>query len=129
MIAREPHRTLSLSQLFLILMGTLLLYLIVNFGRQVAVSYERREELRRVEDQVAAARAETEHLRQYLDYANSDASAEAWARAQGWARPGEVPVIIVAPESTLPAVPEDAPAPGSPASHRQAWWELFFGAR
>jgi cell division protein FtsB len=111
----------------LIVMGILLAYLLASFGRQVAVAYQRHQELERIEAKQVAARAENERLKDYLDYARSEPAAEEWARAQGWAKSGEVPVIMVAP------IPEVVPTPAGPSpetaptGNRQAWWELFFG--
>lgn len=130
MIEGRVRRTSLLSQLLLLLMGILLLYLVVDFGRQVIASYQRQEELQQVERDIAAAQEETQRLEARLNYARSAQAAEAWAREQGWARQGEVPVVIIAPPASL--VPEAAqegqenPASLSP---REAWWELFFGER
>jgi cell division protein FtsB len=128
MIGKETHRTPFISQLLLILMGTILLYLVVNFGRQVAVSYQQGQELAQIQEKVKLAKEQNQQLYDYLDYANSDSAAEAWAREQGWAKAGEVPVIVVAP-SAAEAPTIESPPQESPASYRQAWWELFFGTR
>lgn len=129
MTAKEGQRTLSLNPLLVVIVGTILLYLVVNFGRQVAVSHQREAELQRVQEQIAATETRQQELRLYLDSVKTDSAAEEWARIQGWAKEGEVPVIVVAPPATAPAVPEDALPPASPASYRQQWWELFFGSR
>jgi hypothetical protein len=130
MIGRESRRASFVNQILLILIGTLLLYLVVNFGRQVAVSYQRHQELGQVQSQVGVAQSRTQELQEYLDYALSDGAAEAWARQQGWAKLGEVPVLIVSPSTAQPATTQDQPIqPESPASYQQSWWELFFGTR
>jgi len=128
MIGKESHRIPFISQLLLILMGTILLYLVANFGRQVAVSYQQRQELSQIQEKVKLAKAQNQELRNYLDYANSNSAVEAWAREQGWAKTGEVPVIVIAPAAAEAPAIESAPQE-SPASYRQAWWELFFGTR
>ena len=110
----------------LILMATVLLYLVANFGRQVAVSYQQRQELAQIQEKVRLAEEQNQQLHDYLNYANSDQAAEAWAREQGWAKAGEVPVIVVAPSAAEAPKIETLPQE-SPASYRQAWWELFFG--
>jgi cell division protein FtsB len=128
MIGKESHRIPFISQLLLILMGTILLYLVANFGRQVAVSYQQGQELDQIREKVKLAKAQNQALRNYLDYANSSSAVEAWAREQGWAKAGEVPVIVIAPAAAEAPVSESPPQE-SPASYRQAWWELFFGTR
>jgi hypothetical protein len=128
MIGKETRRTPFVRQLLLIMMGTILLYLVVNFGRQVAVSYQRGHELDQIQEKVSLAEERNQELHNYLEYAKSDSAAEAWARKQGWAKAGEVPVIVVAPSTIETPVLESSPQE-SPASYRQAWWELFFGTR
>jgi len=128
MINKETRRTLLVSQLLLILMGIILVYLVVSFGRQVAVSFQRGQELDQIREKVSLAEAQNQELHDYLDYAKSDPAAEAWAREQGWAKPGEVPVIIIAP-SAVEAPATESPPQESPVSYRQSWWELFFGTR
>ncbi|MBN1135898.1 MAG: septum formation initiator family protein [Anaerolineae bacterium] len=128
MIGKEVRRTPLVSQLVLILMGTVLLYLVVNFGRQVATSYQRGQELQQIQEKVRLAEERNQDLHVHLGYAQSDQAAEAWAREQGWAKTGEVPVIVVAPSAK--ESPELEPSQQElPASYRQAWWELFFGTR
>jgi type II secretory pathway pseudopilin PulG len=130
MIGKESRRASFVNQILLILIGTLLLYLVVNFGRQVAVSYQRHQELGQVQSQISAAQSRTQELQEYLDYALSDGAAEAWARQQGWAKPGEVPVLIVASSTGGSSATQTQPAQAdSPASYQQSWWELFFGTR
>ena len=128
MIGRETRGTSFVKQLLLILMGTVLLYLVVNFGRQVAVSYQQGQELEQIQAKVSLAKEQNQVLHDYLAYAQSDSAAEAWARKQGWAKSGEVPVIVVAP-SIMETPALESPPQESPASSRQAWWELFFGTR
>jgi len=130
MIGKESRKASFVNQILLILIGTLLLYLVVNFGRQVAVSYQRHQELGQVQSQASVAQSRTQELQEYLDYALSDGAAEAWARQQGWAKPGEVPVLIVAPSAAESSTTQNEPARAeSPASYQQSWWELFFGTR
>jgi cell division protein FtsB len=128
MIGKEIHRTPFLSHLLLILMGTILLYLVVNFGRQVATSYQRGQELQQIRERVKVAEERNQELRDYFEYVKSDAYTEAWARDIGWAKAGEVPVIVIGPSAVESPVLELLPQE-LPASYRQAWWDLFFGTR
>jgi cytoskeletal protein RodZ len=128
MISKETRGTSFAKQVILILMATVLLYLVANFGRQVAVSYQQGRELEQIQAKVSLAKEQNQVLLDYLAYAQSDSAAEAWAREQGWAKSGEVPVVVIAP-STVEIPTLESPAQESPASSRQAWWELFFGTR
>jgi len=115
------------NQIMLILMGILILYLAVDFGRQVIVSQQQTTELSQVQAQVAASNGQQAMLQAQLEYSRSDAAAEAWAREQGWVKANEVPVVIVAPD-TVPAVETQPQGAGSVSGTTlREWWNLFFG--
>ena len=116
------------NQIVLILMGILVIYLAADFGRQVIVSQQKKDGLSQVQAQIAASQEHQAALNAQLEYSQSDAAAEAWAREQGWVKAGEVPVVIVAP-GALPgseAQPDDNGS-GSGTILKE-WWNLFFGS-
>ena len=123
------HKTLPLSRIFLILAAIPLIYLLVDFGQQVGASQQQREELKALEEQIALAKEEHLQLEKLLDYARTDAAAEAWARENGMAKPGEVPVVIVAPDAKPTPRLQEHPLTAAPDSPRDAWWDLFFDQR
>lgn len=130
MANRKAHTAPPFSHLLLILGGILILYLVVNFGRQVGVSYQRRQELKQIEQQIESARQEKAALEKALSYAQSPQAAEAWAREQLWSRPDEVPVMVVAPPTEgMPAGQELSEEAMEPGAIRDVWWDLFFGTR
>lgn len=111
-----------------ILMGVVILYLAVTFVMQTGVSLELRDKLRRVEQEIAAAEKANSELEARLDYVSSDDAAEEWARENGWARPDEVLVVVMAPESqTSPGDELRQEDAVRPASNRDSWWDLFLG--
>jgi hypothetical protein len=117
------------SQIVLILMGILVLYLAVDFGRQVIISQQYKARLLAVQAKKAAASDRQAALQDQYEYIQSDKAPSDWGRNLGWAKPNEVPVVIVAPdEASGSASPSDA---GSvpPDGNLNEWWELFFGAR
>ena len=127
MTGDRVRRALPINQLLLLLMGFLILYLVVDFGRQVVSSYQRREELQQIEQQVQAAQQESEQLKARLTYAQSAQAAEEWAREQGWAKKDEVPVVIIAPAASISGGGGSrSPVSTAISSHRDAWWDLFF---
>ena len=118
-----PYRLILSS-----LMGVVILYLLVTFVMQTGVSLELRDKLGRIEQEIAAAEKANSELKARLDYAASDDAAEEWARENGWARPDEVLVVVLAPEAETSPGGEPRQEDGvRPASNRDSWWDLFFG--
>ena len=118
-----PYRLILSS-----LMGVVILYLVGNFVMQTGVSLELRDNLRGIEQEIAAAEKANSELEARLDYVSSDDAAEEWARENGWARPDEVLVVVLAPESqTLPGYELRQEDAVRPASNRDSWWDLFLG--
>ena len=111
-------------------MAAVLLYLAVSFLRQVGVSYQRREELQRLEQDVNVLEQKILQLQAEREYLNSDAALREWGLTEGLVDPEEQLVVAVG-ESPEPASGageslEEGQNPGPP---RQMWWDLFFGRR
>jgi cell division protein FtsB len=118
-----PYRLILSS-----LMGVVILYLAVNFVMQTGVSLELRDKLRGIEQEIVAAEKANSELEARLDYVSSDDAAEEWARENGWARPDEVLVVVMAPDAEI-SLGDDLRQEEEfgPASSRESWWDLFFG--
>ncbi|MFN2290556.1 MAG: hypothetical protein ACK2UC_05125 [Anaerolineae bacterium] len=128
MTDKKARRAWSLRHLLLIMMGAMILYLGAGFAQKVGLSLERRGDLRLLEERIARAEQQEAALAIELEYTQSAASAEAWARENGWAREDEVAVVVVAPPSSAsPSRQTGMRASLEPASLRQRWWDLFFG--
>jgi cell division protein FtsL len=126
----KARRLLPLNHILLVLMAVLILYLVVDFARQVGVSYQRREELKQIEQSIDNAQARMEDLQGQLAYATSPAAAEQWARRDGLTRPNEVLVVFVGPAASSAPVGEKKTQDSTRFnSVRDAWWDLFFGTR
>ena len=118
-----PYRLILSS-----LMGVVILYLLVTFVMQTGVSLELRDKLGRIEQDIATAERANSELKARLDYVASDDAAEEWARENGWARPDEVLVVVLAPESqALPGDELRQEDAARPTSNRDLWWDLFLG--
>ena len=118
-----PYRLILSS-----LMGVVLLYLAVSFVMQTGVSLDLQDKLRRIEQEIAAAEKANSELETRLGYVASDDAAEEWARENGWARPDEVLVVVLAPESqALPGDELRQEDAVRPTSNRDSWWDLFLG--
>jgi hypothetical protein len=115
--------------LLLGLVGVLVVYVGTGFIRQTQVREQQRAELERVEKEILLAQEEAAILEKHLAFVESPAAVEAWALENGWARPDEMPVVLVEPPGE-PAKPRP-PARGETglATPQQAWWDLFFGHR
>jgi cell division protein FtsB len=124
------HKSLPLGQILIVMAVAVAIYLLVDFGQQVQVSNERREELERIQQQIAVAEEQQARLEEELVYVQSGEIVEAWARQNGFAKPGEIPVVVVAPPGDNdPLTESDSEALTRPGSFRETWWSLFFGDR
>ena len=130
MTNRLAHKTLPFAQILLVMAVIVAIYLLVDFGRQVQMSYERREELEGLQQQIALAEEEQARLEKELEYAQSDEAVDEWARLNGLAKPGEVPIVVVAPPGdTSPKASESPEEMLDADAFREMWWNLFFGNR
>ena len=129
MTERKSRAWPLLTQLLLILMGIVLLYLALGFARQVSVSLQRQQEVKDLDGQINATVEERAVLEQTLQQMLSDTAVEKWAREHGWAKPDQVLVVPVgglAAPSEEQVVPQESVPPSSP---QEAWWNRFFGNR
>ena len=113
-----------------LLIGAVLLYLAVSFVMQIGVSLDLQDKVRRLDKDITAAEQANAALEARLDYVSSDDAAEEWARQNGWAKPDEVLVVVLAPEAEGP--PPDGRQQEEevrPITNRESWWNLFFGER
>jgi hypothetical protein len=130
MTNRVARKSLPLGQLLIVIAVAVAIYLLVDFGQQVQVSNERREELERIQQKIAAAEEQQIRLEEELVYVQSGEIVEEWARQNGFAKPGEVPVVVVAPPGdSSPLTEQGSEDPTRPSSIRETWWSLFFGNR
>jgi cell division protein FtsB len=129
MTNKITRKTLPISQVLLILAGLLVLYMLLGFGRLIRVYQQQRQELQQLDQKIVLAQQEQAELEKTLKYAQSDAATDGWARSNGLAKPGEVPVVVIAPPAG-PSLPMNENLEGTnPGSPRDAWWDLFFGPR
>jgi uncharacterized membrane protein len=122
------QRVFPVRLILLILMGLLILYQGVGFVRQARVSYQRREELHLIEQEIAAVEQENAKLEEQLNYVQSTEAAEEWARENAWAKEDETSVVVVAPAGESSTGSQEEPEEmHDSSSNREAWWNLFFG--
>jgi cell division protein FtsB len=121
------------TQFIAIIVITISLFLVIDFGRRTAASYQIKDEAARLEKEVTAAHAYRAALEARLNYVQSDAYVEEVARTRlKWAREGETVVVVMATPQAAPQSPSGDRPPSTngivPRSPWQAWWLLFFGA-
>ena len=126
----KVRNTPLINHLLLILMAIMLVYLVVSFARQVSISYQRSEELHRIEEEIGVAKEEYVRLQEHLSYVKSTEALEIWGRRHGWTKPNEVLVVPVGGRTeSSSAVPDALEESKEWDSSRDAWWDLFFGTR
>ena len=128
MLVGKTRKALPLSQILLISMGILVVYLVVSFVRQVGVSHQRHEELRQLEGMVDAALQERARLEEKLADTASEEAVRQWALANGLTKPDEV-LVVIPPSDLEPVVEQVSEEASTAVSPREAWWNFFFGTR
>jgi cell division protein FtsB len=118
------------SQLLMILVGIVVVYLVMDFGRQVVASRRLNEDLKESQARLDKVYEEQRELEDRVRYAYSVEAVDDWRRMHGLVNENEVAVIIVdydeapeAPETPVREKPRTTPA-SIPA--RRVWWDLFF---
>jgi cell division protein FtsB len=119
------------TQFVAIVVITVCLFLVIDFGRRTASNYQIRAEETRLENDLAASQDRHTALQVRLTYVQSDAYVEEIARTQlKWAREGETVVVVMPTPQAHQAQADGQPAAINgvvPESPWQAWWLLFFG--
>lgn len=116
-------------QFLLIIALILIVPLTVDINRRISVLRRMHQEEARLTQELTEAQSEQSELQAQLEYVNSDAYVEAWARVEArMTLPGEtafVPLIDweVETDQTLPS----GAAAGSNLSIPQQWRRLFLG--
>jgi cell division protein FtsB len=136
---KQRSRTVTSAQFFVIILITIALAVVLDFGQRAAVSAELQREAQQLERQVATLEAENRALQVQREWVQTDAYVEEWARTEGlMVLNGETPIVPVpasqvqpaesatpaSPSESTPASPEET---GETAEHWQEWWALFFG--
>jgi cell division protein FtsB len=126
----KRQRTVPLTQIITIVVATMAISMIVDFGRKATANYRVRNEESRLEQEIAAEKAKHEALLRRRTYVQTDEYVESVAREElKWVRPGEIVVVPIPVERKPLPTPETPPAPTEllqKESHWQVWWSLFF---
>jgi hypothetical protein len=131
MIRSKDQPLISNTQFVTIVVVTVTIFLIVDFGRRATASYYVSEAERQLKDEIAVELTRQAELTAYRDYVQRDEYVEQWAREQAhMVRVGDQPVIPITPPvsrqwgNVAQPVDDAAEAPQPPNWYR--WWRLFF---
>jgi len=131
--------TVTWSQFLAIILITIALAVVLEYGHRATVSAGLKRESQRLEREVATLEAEGRALQIQRDRVQTDEYVEEWARTEGvMVLQGETPVVPLpgrqiapAEEATRTSARESVQAPSDTSeetsSHWQEWWALFFG--
>lgn len=134
---REKPRsgTVTWSQFLAVILITITLAVMLDFGHRATVSAGLQKEARRLERDIATLGAKDRALQIQWNRVRTGDYVEEWARTEGaMVLQGETPVVPVpagqaAPveEATPTPVPASSEGSEETSSHWQEWWALFFG--
>lgn len=106
------------------------LLLAINFSGRIAAGRRIESERDNLEQVISTLQAQATALRAELNYVNSDAFVEKWARKEGKMVKGDEVLVIPVPGQ---ATPEPAPTPFVAVTNQRPetenwklWWQLFF---
>jgi cell division protein FtsB len=131
--------TVTWSQFLAIILITIALAVVLEYGHRATVSAGLERESQQLEREVATLEAEYRALQIERDRVQTDEYVEEWARTEGMmVLQGETPVVpLPARPTALQEKAAPTPAPtvvgsasesrGETSSHWPEWWALFFG--
>ncbi len=109
------------------------LLLAINFSGRIAAGRQIESKRDDIQKSISTLQAQATALQSQLNYVNSDAFVEQWARREGKMAKSDEVLIVPVPG---PMTPEPSPTPFIPANvdnnqqsetrNWQLWWQLFF---
>jgi len=130
MIRPKVPPLISGTQFAAIVVLTIAISLIIDFGRRTTAGYYVSQAEKRLEAEIATELALKKRLEERLEYVKTDAFVERWAREVAhMVRVGDRPLILVTSRGahTQPDVVQSEHVVGAAASvpNWHAWWRLF----
>ncbi|MEK7636773.1 MAG: septum formation initiator family protein [Patescibacteria group bacterium] len=113
--------------------GVLFITFSVAIVRELLNGQQVRQQVRRLQDQVAGEQRRQQQLQDLIDYLGSPTFQEQEARLKlGLKKSGEQVIVVPSASSPTTGSAADAArlptdATGRPLSHPQRWWQYFFG--
>jgi hypothetical protein len=132
MIHSEQPPLISGTQFLAIVVMTMAIFLVVDFGRRATTGYQVAQNEKRLQAEIQAELTRRAQLEARRDEVLSDAFVERWAREEAhMARPGDRRLVVLTPAARGAPRPGELSPPGlqeaSPAvPNWYHWWRLFF---
>ena len=131
MIRPKEPPLISGTQFVAIVVLTIAIFLIIDFGRRTTTGYYIAQAEEHLKAEIEVELTLQAQLKERRDYVLSPEYVEKWAREQAhMVRHGDQPLILITPPA--PQAQADAPQqPDTPAVAAQVpnwyhWWQLFF---
>ncbi|MDM8520411.1 hypothetical protein QUF64_10215 [Anaerolineales bacterium HSG6] len=129
---KKSPRKISAFQVVVVLILAIVLFLVVDLGRQAAANYQVQREADLLSQQLTLAKDHQNELLARRSYVASDLFVEQVARQElKWAKSGETVLVILPPtEKKQPFMNKKAATMQTVNTSQtppQAWWRIFFG--
>lgn len=130
MSSDEQRLQIPLSQFITLILGTVLVLSLINFGLTAVENYQLQHKADTLRASIAAERAENDRLQARKEYVTSDAYQTQLAHELGLYAPDEKRIMVVAPpdlaqeKANTDPIFRTAEIPEAP--YWQQWWSLFF---
>jgi cell division protein FtsB len=130
MIRPKKRPLISSTQFAAIVVLTIALFLVIDFGRRTTAGYYVSQTEKRLEAEIETLLAQQAALKARREYVQTDAYVEQWAREQAhMVRPGDRWLIVITPPPSAAQAADSQPASiaaPEPVPNWHHWWLLFF---
>ncbi len=128
MATAKKRSSVSVTQFLALIVATIALSLVVDFGRKVGPYRRLQLEEARLDQAIAYEEARRDYLQWLKGYVQSAGFVDDWARTE-WkmVKPGETGVVPMLPEASIaPQARPQEESLSSGGSRWREWWGLFF---
>ncbi len=129
MIQPKNPPLISGTQFVAIIVVTIAIFLIVDFGRRATAGYYISQAEKSLKADIQVELTRQAQLKERREQVKSDEYVEEWAREEAhMIRPGDQPLLLITPESSpegenMPPLALATMSP--PARNWHSWWRLF----
>jgi hypothetical protein len=127
MATAKKRSGVSVTQFVILIVATIALSLVVDFGRKVAVYHHLQLEEARLDKAVEYEKDRRDYLEWLKGYVQTDSFVGDWARRERkMVQPGETSVVLnLAESSNVPQTRSQVESLSSEGPYWQEWWNLF----